>query len=1102
VAPPSLKKMEGQIKEGIYASSNNLCKGKIIRNDLGLTLFPGSQTQTEDEGDGHPGPEKTQQGRDFLKELSNGSKKGLLPSIGRYTLHGNVNQEVLLRARAPDHARTGLDKSTRPRLGETTHVPDSEAVATAVLRSTVCSSTVVPSAVLASATSPSKRKSSKSCTVTAVVSEVPLFAACEDNGCKAVELAPSPFQTVEGEDVGFSGGARQGESDAEDNLDVLRPHKRQKIDEYIPSEQFGGFQDTCIDRSSVVVKATKQTWNGDVAVVSPGQKGVMRSRSHGPTNDVARIRISTSFENLYREPRSTSLPAPEVQPRRLSISNSLRIALDHSMVLSSNTESFHTQYPTGQPASSKIQTSTAFGTPVQPTRSPGMSRRSLQMPRSTASELRTVNLSDTSSPEDYFHSYSPFDSAQRDVAIPEGGFESAIATSSLDNHGAERFSEFWNPPVSSALPAHQGNLSEAFSTASSNTLRLAQTQFTTSPSWQAHNSTDQTISSSSTSDGATTQKSSRSLNDSLQHRINPLENQDDYQSPYAPQPHRPNDQVSPQIKMTDTTAIHGLHARDRLRTSTTGFATIVSQPSAYSTSQSPNASSMNTSTRLPSRSVSQGMQSGQQSSNSPMPLPSPHQQAVSKTGARVIANAELSSSGCEETSSEATTEELSSQRKEILLPPELVGPAKRAIDAVCPFLLERMHHADIVPRVLSFIKTFPLPDDAPFTAGDVSPANLMDLHHKNQSLIERNADLTKERDKYRRAAGDWTKVDPATGQTKGQTMSRELRRLRSELSKRTEEVEEFRKAWAEFDAARAASALIIDTSAVYAGAPLSRTSNSLHARRVGATMKSIQVPSRSGSMVPSAAAGPTPPASQRVSIDLTEGTPPPSSTSSAPPPSIPPPPASSPEAAALRTTMKRKTYSWLPSESNHMVKKPKPAARGSQPSTPINIEVASPVIDADAELEAELERELLASQQVDERAKQKAATYERQKAAQKEKRDVMKLARETAKQKQREKAREERAVEERRETEVEKEQRMAAEEQRRKEAEDTALDEELFGTEEVVEGEEDEEDEEDDDIVDQQGGADVFMGYMPEQHGAETTTLRLVEESSEESEEE
>jgi hypothetical protein len=39
-----------------------------------------------------------------------------------------------------------------------------------------------------------------------------------------------------------------------------------------------------------------------------------------------------------------------------------------------------------------------------------------------------------------------------------------------------------------------------------------------------------------------------------------------------------------------------------------------------------------------------------------------------------------------------------------------------------------------------------------------------------------------------------------------------------------------------------------------------------------------------------------------------------------------------------------------------------------------------------------------------------------------------------------------------------------APEQRRKEAEDTALDEELFGTEEVVEGEEDEEDEEDDDM--------------------------------------
>jgi hypothetical protein len=111
--------------------------------------------------------------------------------------------------------------------------------------------------------------------------------------------------------------------------------------------------------------------------------------------------------------------------------------------------------------------------------------------------------------------------------------------------------------------------------------------------------------------------------------------------------------------------------------------------------------------------------------------------------------------------------------------------------------------------------------------------------------------------------------------------------------------------------------------------------------------------------------------------------------------------------------MKRKTYSWLPSESNHMVKKPKPAARGSQPSTPINIEVASPVIDADAELEAELERELLASQQVT-RSEAEGGYVRAPEGGAEGEADVMKLARETAKQKQREKAREERAVEERR----------------------------------------------------------------------------------------
>ncbi|KAI9873823.1 MAG: hypothetical protein M1830_010555, partial [Pleopsidium flavum] len=943
MAPPSLKKMEGQTKEGIYASSNKSCKGKIHRNDLGLTLFPGSQTQREGEGECHSGSEETQQGRDFLKELNNGSKKEIVPRIGRYTLRGKVNQEVLLQARAPDHGQRGLDKSTRSRLGEITHIHELESDATAAFSSTRLSSPAVSSAASAS-----KRKSSKSCTVTAVVSGEPLFSAHGDGGCKAIELAPSLFQTVGVKDVGFFGSARKGESDAEDNLDISRPHKRQRMDIYVPSEEIESVSATCIDRLKRVENVTERTWSRDVAVISSGQNGVMRSRSHGPTNEVVRLDTSLGCENHYREPRATSLPAPEAQARRLSISNFSHTSLDHPMVLSSNSDPSYMQYLTGQPASPDIQSSTAFGTSMLRTRSPIISRRSLQMPRYKASELRTADLSDTSSSEDYSDSRSHLESAQSDETIPEGRFESATATSSHDHHDVERDSESSDPPVLSALPENQSNLSEAFATASSNTTGLAQTQFTSSHSWQAQSSIDRTISSNDSSDGATTQASSQRLDTSLQHGIKTFPKQDAYQSPYALQPHVQEDQ------MTDS-AIHDPNARDHFRTLTTGLSATVSHPSVYSTSQSPGASAMNPSTQLPPRLESGGMQNQQQCSNTQIPALSPHQELLYKTGTRVFANSEQSSSAYEEALNEGSTEERLSPRKEILLPPELIGPAKKAIDAVCPVLLERLHHADIVPRVLSFVKTFSLPDDAPFTADDVSPANLKDLNFKNQSLRERNADLIRERDKYRRAAGDWTTVDPTTGQTKGQTMSRELRHLRSELSKKKEEVEEFRKAWAEFDAARAATALTIDTSAAFTGALRSRTGHSLHTRRVGATMQSIQVASPSGSTVMSPAAGPTPPASQRVSIDLTEGTSPPSSISSAPLPSLGSNPAPSPEAARLHSTMKRKTYSWLPSEANHMAKKSKPAARGSQPSTPIEIDAASPVIDADAELEAELE---------------------------------------------------------------------------------------------------------------------------------------------------
>ncbi|KAI9873064.1 MAG: hypothetical protein M1830_000866, partial [Pleopsidium flavum] len=143
-------------------------------------------------------------------------------------------------------------------------------------------------------------------------------------------------------------------------------------------------------------------------------------------------------------------------------------------------------------------------------------------------------------------------------------------------------------------------------------------------------------------------------------------------------------------------------------------------------------------------------------------------------------------------------------------------------------------------------------------------------------------------------------------------------------------------------------------------------------------------------------------------------------------------------------------------------------------------------------LEAELERELLASQQVDEREQQKAATYERQKAMQKEKRDSMKLARERAKQKQQGRAREDREAKERRQKEVE-------EEQRRKEAEDRAFEEELFGPEVLVGCGDDGED---NDAVGQQREADVFMGYMPENQISGPTMYGVLEESSEDSEEE
>lgn len=1048
MAAPSLKTMESQTKEGIYASSNAPCNGKMNSSDLGLTLFPGLQIQREDEDQGHSWQGRIQEGRG----------KGGISLRNDGCRFREVGTEVASQKTPQSSARIGSAKEKISEVGGPKHVPELAELATDHSSDELLSS-------------PSHKELTRgeSYPFDAPVSELSFQIPRLDVGCKAIELPRSPTLADDVEAVGFFLDVGRVQSSAEDNLDVLRPHKRPKIGDYVPLRNVEGLQEACVDRSKAVVEVRKRNLCGSSEV---GSSGVKRSRSHSPTNSVARFKTSASFKDLYPPPRSCSLPslsslhAQDSRLQRLNIPLDSSNLVDITTALSPRTELNSVHHRQYQPPDSVAQTSGAMDTYTQSMRSPQISNRFLQMTPSAAPEIFMANFPDTTYPGNYVDFWSPLESTEGHITLPTGDFGSAESTFSFDQQGADWLPQLSTDPASFSLSIHQNDLAEDINSINSNTMGSTRSPFTTFNNWQFPNTIDQTTSFSNLSNGVTTHiRNNPPINNSIERQFNTLVPRDSYKSPYAPKPYPTGEQSQPQIQSADLIANNGSITEDRGGALTASSVSTGPHPFANLLPQSSYTSSTNTTSILCSRLYSQDMQSIRPSSDSPMAHPpSAHQTNAPTPMNRISGTSQQSSSGSSGTRAEVSTEQIRTSGKEILLPPELVIPAKRAIDTICPELLKRMHHGDIVPRVLSFIKTFSLPGDAPSATDEVSAADHSDLLQKNQSLLDRLASVGRERDKYRKAAHDWITVDPVTGNTKGQTVTRELRKIRAELSRRTEEVEQLKNAWKEFEAARAAAALTSNTSTIVRNASHGHTSNSQHGPPFVTTYHSIQSTSQGGSLAfPTAA--PTPPGSQRVSIDLTDDNPAQPSTSSALPAANPPHAAPSAGPAALRNTMKRKAYAWLPPGSNHMVKKAKPTPPGSQPSTPIELDLGAPASDADAdaeleaELERELERELLAAQQVEEQEKQRVARNERRKAKQNEKYAAMKVERETAKREQAEKEREERGAEERRKREAAARRERVVEEQRRKEAEQQAWDEDLFGPEDVEESGEGSDDE-------------------------------------------
>jgi len=1103
MATPSLKRMEGGTQEGIYASSDASYVGEVDKTDLGLTLLPGSQIQTECDKEGNVRSDRVHHEWGSLRKLINGSNKGIASKTGRSALNGRTHQDVCLQDETRDPVEIEPEGNSVSKRHETTCVRSSSCLKAAE-RSGDAPRTEPHKAIVVSKEPARSRSRDWNDLIDRVTFAYPENVRVSETSSPAVrgvdesrvrEPVHGLHRSIEGESVVLNDEARFSESDAEDSLDGLRPHKRQKTGKYLPCSLFQDLQDAIVEQLDVGVDLWRRgVSDNDFGGLSTEAGGVLRSRSHSrshnPVNNVRRVVRGTVSEPHYSSPRPTSTRALETRSRSLSTRGSSSNSSGHTIRRSARPERSDT------PLATPPHTSRAITTPALSSKNRVMSHQPHEQPNFRAPSASTASLSDTPRMGDSFTRHS-----QAKSALNEGSslLETLPSATALPLHDLQERDEFAKHSVPidplSALPTHLTNSAEAPLTVSMSTISSAQSPFTERLDKCDNNSIHDNTSLDITADNSISPGDDLQLEAALPYRIGPISSQEAYESPYAPGSRRLQHLLRSQIGQTDN--------RDPMEHLTLEPA-ITATASTPPISQHHHPATLNPSNASSPTPLSHPRPGVQSESLLSMPPPprAPSQSSVSRTGPPNGATSEQDLAESDGSSSESSSEESSAPTETIFVPPTLVNAAKKGLHAITSVFVNRVHHPDIVPRVISFIKTFP-PYGEPFAPsngssagpGDACPADQMDLLYKTHCLSKRNLDLSlrntvlkKERDRFKRAAREWATMDPESGFTKGQSMSREVRSLRSQLVNKTVEAERLRKAWFEFEASRSASNQFNythNTGAFSSG----------HEKRSFPT------------------AEPTPPTSKRVSIDLTEGTPEPSSTLATAQPVPPRPLSSSPAAADLRSTMKRKAYSWLPDKSNHMVKKPSVASRGSRPSTAIELDVEGPVVDADAELEAELERELLASQHAEEREQQQQQKRQRQQAAREKRQKLIKASKDRrAKaattavragwvEEERERLvvpekqqlqQQQKVVDEQRLRNVEERARAEGlfgveDDQQRTEAEDRARDEELFGMDE----------EESEEIVDVQVGPKDGWD-----EAAELALRRALNESCEESEEE
>lgn len=1123
MATPSLKKMDSGTQEGIYASLDTSHIDEVDSNDLGLTLLPGSQIQTEGDKQGHARADEVHCGEELLRELNNGSEKGVASRFGRSASCRAIHQDVCSQEKTGDRVEIEAEGNTGSKQDETTCAPCSSSTKTADGAGE--RARTEPHKASTSSNKPARSRSRYWNDLHVVQTCAYPVNVTVSSAVKGIDekRENDPIHRficgVEGESVVLDGEARSSENDAEGSLDRLRPYKRQKTEEYLPFSLFHDLQDDLVEQLDLGVDIWKcGSSDENVRVLSTEASGTLRSRSHSPANDVVGVVCGTGSEPHYQPPpRLISTLALKTRSRRLDTPRSSGISSGHTIGQSARPERSHT------PLSTTPQASRVIATPALSPQNRATLRQSHEQSNFAAPSASIASLLVTPQTADSISGYSQPESAlNEEFRIPER-LPSATA---LPLHNHQEPTIFAEPSVTinslSSLPTHHSNSAKALHTVSLSTISPAQSPFTESFDKCNNNSIHGTTSLDNTADSTTIRSNDLPLETALPYRVGPLPCQEAYESPYAPKSQRLQHLLGPQTEERIIIPNIGYHIP--MEHSTLEPAVTVAAPAPPPGSKHPHSAPPIRSNTPSPRPIAQLRPAVRLKPSLSMPSPPEPNQSVSKTGSPNGVSSQEDSAESDETSNDSSSEESPAPTERIPIPPRLVNAAKKGVHAITSVIISRIHHADIVPRVISFIETFPSssgppasPHDSLAPPSDACPADHKDLLYKNHSIFLRNQDLLqrntvirKERDRFKRAAREWATLDHESGLTKGQSMSREVRSLRSQLANKTAEAERLRKAWMDFETSRSTSHQWNYTSSMLSGAPPRRASSNGREPRVDVIWPDTGGFSGVYQKRSFPAAEPTPPASNRVSVDLTEGTSEPLSRlatpGSAPLPPLPP----SPAAAELRSTMKRKTYSWLPDKSNHMVQKPSPAARGSRPSTAIDLDVEGPAFDPEAELEAELERELLASQHAEEREQQRkrqrrqAVSQRRQKMTPKQKAAKDRRAKAAATTAARTSGVEEEP--ERLVVEKEQEQRRVRDEQRLREAEERARDEELFGVEddqqrtEAEERARDEElfgmdEEEHEEMVDVQVGAE---GGWDE--AADLALLRAMEESTEESE--